>query len=146
MRQLARLGRKVALELLTVNSTVGDEEIMQTSQGYLEMHKALRVSLLSVCFLFASVGLFIACTYHFGVTGGRSPDRWNTLLPVLAFSTALTCSVGMSLMLTTPGRRGFWSKFVIVLISVLVGAIATSVVVWREHWFELVREFLRIGG
>jgi hypothetical protein len=146
VRQLARLRRKITSELLTVNSTVSDEEITQMSQSYLEVHKALRVSLLSTCFLLASVCLFIAGTYRFGVAGGRPLNGWDVLLPVLAFLTALTCSLGMSLMLTKLGRREFWSKFVIVLIAVLVGAIATSVVVWREHWFELAREFLRIGG
>src|SRR5271170_188232 len=92
VRQSARFRRKITLELLAVNSTANNEEIMRASQSYLAMHRALRVSVLSMCFLFASVGLFIAGTYRFGVAGGRPLDRWDVLLPVLAFLTALTCS------------------------------------------------------
>jgi hypothetical protein len=85
----------------------------------------------------------MALTYNFVVPGGRPYDLWDVLLPLSFLLITLISSIGITWMFYQPGRRGLWRTFVLVSVAIMVGAVLTSVAIWRQHWIELVREMFR---
>ena len=118
---------------------------MAGNQSYLELHKGLRVILLLACFVFASVALFMGAAYNFVVPGGRPYDISDFMMPFSAVLASFLLSLGMAKMVHQPARRGLWPTVVVIFGAVMLGAVVASIAVWRQHWFELVKEIFGFG-
>jgi hypothetical protein len=104
--------------------------------AYLELHKGLRTLVLSLCLGIASVVLFLGIAIHFFVFKG---DEHGLVLLSLSL-LALVLDILITRILVLFLQRTYGQVFVAVSGAILVGATIVSVVVWRTHWFELVKE------
>ena len=112
---------------------------------YLELHRGLRAALLSVCFLIASFTLYFEIAMY--VLNLGSPgihytlsDRLLVIVPILLFAVVLNAAVAW--ILHKPDRRNFWAMFALGLGVIIVGAILASIIIWREHWIDFVKDLL----
>lgn len=107
---------------------------MTEARNYPESHRNLWIVLLGAAFLVASVALFMGMAMPFLVQGADSLLIVSSLIVALA----LDFGIGWSLHLHT--RRRLWISISLSSTGVLVGAVLTSMAVWRWHWVELVKE------
>jgi hypothetical protein len=107
---------------------------MTELRNYLESHGNLRVALVGVGFLGASFALYMGVALRFFV------QRADGLL-ILSFvilALVLDFGIGWTLHLHTRGK--LWAAVLLSSAAVFVGAVLTSMAVWRGHWLELVKE------
>jgi hypothetical protein len=66
----------------------------------------------------------------------------NGLLIVsfVVIALALDLVIGWTLHLHTRGK--LWIAILLSSAGVVVGTVLTSIVIWREHWLELVKELI----
>jgi hypothetical protein len=110
--------------------------------SYLELHKGLRTLLLCFCLGIASVVLFLGIAIHFFVFKG---DEHGLVLLSLCVLT-LILDILITSILSASLRRTYGRVFIAVSGAILVGATLVSVVIWRTHWFELVKELFQSIG
>ena len=101
-----------------------------------ETHRNLRVFLVSIGFLVASLALYMGMATIFLI---QRADRL-LIVSCLTLALALDFGIGWSLHLHT--RAKLWAGILFSSAGILVGAVLTSMAVWRGHWLELVREIL----
>jgi len=107
---------------------------MTEIRNYLESRRNLRVALVSIGFLGASFALYMGMTLGFLVRGADN----LLIVSFIVLALALDFGIGWTLHLHTRGR--LWATILLSSAGILVGAVLTSIVIWRGHWLEMVKE------
>jgi hypothetical protein len=103
---------------------------MTELRNYLDSHSNLRIALVAIGFLVASVALFMGMAMPFLVQGA------DNLLIVSSLIVALALDLGIGWTLHLHTRRGLWATILLSSVGILLGAVLTSMAVWRGHWPE----------
>jgi hypothetical protein len=117
---------------------------MEKALNYLELHKGLRAIFLCICFLIASVSLYMGIGMYLFLPGGIHYRFLDRIFPLFFMLLAVLLDFGIARVMHRQQQRSFWSTFASILAATVVGAILASVAIVREHWLELVKELLRL--
>ena len=111
---------------------------------YLAQHNRLRVILLSVGFIVASLALYLGLAAgYIGVPGAFPNVFWDRILPALCLVAALAIDFCIAWLLLSRSNRGFGPRFLQASAVIIGGAVLTSFAVMREHWLEMMKELVR---
>jgi uncharacterized membrane protein len=103
---------------------------------YLGVYKNLRVALLAVGFVVASVFLYMAIAAYLFI-------QYSDLMIAVLLLFTLSFDVGIAWLLQRNTRRSFWLTIVFTSAAIAAGAIVVSMGVWRGHWAGTVEELLK---
>src|SRR6266852_2750391 len=112
---------------------------MGSVRDYLEVHKVLRATLLLLAFVVASFALYASFSLGYVGTNPVPNFLWDRVLPLVFLFLTVASGLGIVWILRRPGRSSYWSTLALVSAVITLGAILTSVAIWREHWLELVK-------
>jgi hypothetical protein len=107
---------------------------MTQVRDYLGSHKYLRVALLAVGFVIASFSLYMGTAIYLLIQYG------DNLLIVFFFLLALILDFGIGWTLHRQTGRSFRLSILFSSAGIAVGAVVTSILVWREHWIQVIKE------
>jgi hypothetical protein len=111
---------------------------------YLAHHSRLRLLLLLVGFMVASLALYLAVAAGFiGVPGALPNVFWDRVFPALSLVTAVAIDFCIAWLLASRSNRSFGPRFLQASAVIISGAVLTSLAVMREHWLEMMRELVR---
>jgi ABC-type lipoprotein release transport system permease subunit len=77
--------------------------------------------------------------------GGIHYRFFAGIFPLLFLLLALIIDFGVARLMSRQRQWSFVSTFGIIVVATSVGAILVSMAIVRGHWFELVKELLRLG-
>jgi len=89
-------------------------------------------------FIVASFSLFMGAGIYSLIQYG------DNLLIASSFLLALILDIGIGWTLHQHTGRRFRLTIALSSAGIVAGAIATSILVWRGHWVQLVKELLRV--
>jgi hypothetical protein len=112
---------------------------MTELRNYLESHRNVRIALVGMGFLVASLSLFMGLALNFLVQGA---DR-VLVISFVVVALALDLAIGWTLRLHT--RRRLWTSIFLSSVGILAGTVLASMAIWRTHWFELVKEIFGVA-
>jgi len=105
---------------------------------YLEAHEGLRTSASAFLFVLASIALFSGFSIHFLLF---KADEHSTLF-LLCMLISFLLDLIITWILIMSSDRTFGRTFLVVTCLIPVGALLVSIVVWRSHWWQLIRELV----
>jgi hypothetical protein len=105
------------------------------------MRQVLLNTVFGVCFLIASISLYVGVAAQLFVPKLTHADR---LVPPFAILLAFLLDMAVTLGLSRSGKRRLIWNLLLVSAAVILGAILTSVAVMRGSWWEMVKETLRV--
>ena len=102
--------------------------------SYLDSNKLLRLALLCVGLVTASISLYMGAAIYLLVFRG------DNLLIVVLLLVAVLLNYAMGWIVHRRSGRGIFAAIMLTSGVTVAGAVLTSIVVWRGHWLEVVKE------
>ena len=119
--------------------------VMWRTHNYLELHRGLRAILLCICFLVASISLYMGIALYFFLPGGIHYRFFRWIFPLFFLLLAVVIDFGTAWLIQQQRQRSFLSTFAIIFAATVVGAILASMAVMRGNWVEFVKESLGLS-
>jgi cytochrome bd-type quinol oxidase subunit 2 len=118
---------------------------MGRTHNYLELHRRLRAILFCICFLLASISLYMGIGSYFFLPGGTHRRFPHWLFPLFYVLLAVVIDFVTAWLIQQQRQRSFLSTFAIIFAATVVGAILVSMAVMRGNWVEFVKESLGLS-
>lgn len=111
---------------------------------YFAHHNRLRIVLLSVGFVVASLALYLALAFgYIGIPGALPDVLWDRIIPAASLIAVLAIDSCIAWTLFPNSNRGFGAGLLQTSAAIIGGAVLTSIAVMREHWLEMMKELFR---
>jgi hypothetical protein len=107
-------------------------------RDHLDSHKNLRLASLAVGLVVASFSLYVGTAMRFFV-----PNAGSLMITVFVL-VALILDFGVAWTFHRHTSQNFGMSILLSSIAILVGTVVVSVLIWRQHWLELVKELFRV--
>ena len=102
-------------------------------------NRRARVALLCLSLIAASYLLYMGTAFLWVLPGGTPYTFGERLMPTLLISIALILDFNATYLLRQGSQRPFPLLLLFNLAVTVLGAILLSIVIWRGHWFEMIR-------
>jgi len=104
----------------------------------LESHKNLRITLMCASFVVAAFSLFMGAAIYLFIQYG------DNLLIACFLVLALFLDIGIGWMLHLHTRQSLRVTMLLSSTGIMMGAIVVSILVWRAHWVQLIKELFAV--